>query len=88
MVNSYDSMQGDPMDPGDHPNTNMPQATQHFAGDVLPIAGEKSMGGPYSKMGGVDPNAAGMATGKQSDPKVLSIGMPTLRNWADRMGKK
>lgn len=37
MVNSYDEMMGDPMDPGDMASHNVPQATQHYAGDILPL---------------------------------------------------
>lgn len=37
MVNSYDDMMGSEMDPSDHPATSMPQATQHYAGDVVPM---------------------------------------------------
>lgn len=82
MVSSYDSIMGTPMDPGDHPATNVKPATQQYAGDVLPIPGEQSMGP------GATSAAAGYAVGKQRDPKVLSIGMPTLRNWATRQQGK
>lgn len=75
MVNSYDDMQGDPMDPGDHPSTNMPQASQHYAGDVLPMPGDRSMGGGHT------PAAADYATGRTTDPKILPIGDGALRNW-------
>lgn len=38
MVNSYDDMAGgEPMNPVDHPSYNIPQATQHYAGDVIPL---------------------------------------------------
>lgn len=37
MVNSYDEMMGDEQDPRDHPAYNKPDATQHYAGDVVPI---------------------------------------------------
>lgn len=41
MVNSYDDMMGSETDPSDHPATNVPQATQHYAGDVVPIRDTK-----------------------------------------------
>lgn len=81
MVNSYDDMMGSASDPADHPATDMPQATQHYAGDVLPIPGDRSMGT------GQTGSAATYATGKERDPKVLSIGMPTLKSWAGRQTK-
>lgn len=31
-------MMGTAMDPEDHPSNNMPTATQHYAGDVIPIS--------------------------------------------------
>lgn len=37
MTGSYEEMMGTEQDPADHPATNMPQATQHYAGDVLPL---------------------------------------------------
>lgn len=78
MVNSYEDMMGSEMNPTDHPAHDIPDATQHYAGDVLPIPGERSMGR------GETSSAAPYATGASKDPKVLSIGMPTLRGWADR----
>lgn len=78
MVNSYDDMMGDPQDPSDHPAANMPQATQHYAGDVLPMPGERSMGA------GATTQAVDYATGKAKDPKVLPIGNKTLGDWAKR----
>lgn len=81
MVNSYDDMQGDPMDPGDHPATQMPQATQHYAGDVLPMPGERSMGS------GATSSSVDYATGKATDPKVKTIGMDVLKGWAQRKQK-
>jgi hypothetical protein len=78
MVSSYEDIMGTPMDVEDHSAYNKPDASQHYAGDVLPIPGERSMGsGPTSQ-------AAGYAVGKDKDPKVLSIGMPTLKSWHDR----
>lgn len=37
MSNSYDELMGDATDPGDMQVSNVPQATQHYAGDVLPL---------------------------------------------------
>lgn len=34
MVNSYDDMMGSPMDPSEHEVANVPQATEHYAGEV------------------------------------------------------
>jgi len=81
MAISYDDMQGSPMDPSDHSASNTPQATQHYAGDVLPIPGELSMGS------GQDSRAVDYATGKAKDPKVLPIGNDTLRGFHKRMTK-
>lgn len=58
------------------------QPPMQMAGDVIPIAGEKSMGS------GQTPSAAGYAVGKESDPKVQSIGMSTLQGWAQRQQGK
>lgn len=79
---STDVSPGTPMDPGDHPAHNKPQATQHYAGDVLPINGEQSMGS------GQDSRAVDYALGKSKDPKVIPIGNSTLRNWAVRQQGK
>lgn len=68
-----------PMDQEDHPSYNIPPATQQYAGDVLPMAGEQSMGsGPTTQ-------AADYAVGKKSDPKVLPMPMSTTKGWADRV---
>lgn len=77
MVSSYDAMMGDIEDVDSHPSRNMPQATQHYAGDVvsLPSTG---------RGGGHNIDAPAYATGTAKDPKVLSIGMPTLKAWSDR----
>lgn len=37
MALSYDDMVGQETDPADHPATSMPQATQHYAGNVSPL---------------------------------------------------
>lgn len=87
MTGSYDEMMGSPSDPADHPATSMPQATQHYAGDVLPMPGERSMGSS-SSIAGVDPNAVPYSTGQKKDPKVLSIGEGTLRGWANRTDQR
>lgn len=78
MAYSYDEMMGGEQDPSGHDSTNMPQASHHYAGDVLPIPGDQSMGP------GQDSRAADYALGKKKDPKVLPIGNNTLRNWATR----
>lgn len=75
MVNSYDEMMGDATDPGDMAVSNVPRATQHYAGDVLPMPGERSMGS------GNTSTAVDYATGKATDPKVLPIGDKALRSW-------
>lgn len=62
------SMGAPPAQPGAAP-------PQQMAGDVLPMPGERSMGG------GETPNAAGFATGQQSAPNVQSIGTPTPQQW-------
>jgi hypothetical protein len=72
---------GKPQDPGDHPAHNVPQATQHYAGDVLPIKGELSMGP------GQDSRAAEYAVGKKSDPKVIPMPRGTTIDWARRQSK-
>lgn len=86
MVNSYDNMMGDPMDPGDHPATNVPQATQHYAGDVVPMgiapSQQSSQNASDSRI-----EAHSYALGTEKSPKVLSIGNTTLKNWADRTAK-
>lgn len=78
MVSSYEDIMGTPMDPSDHPATNVKPATQQYAGDVLPIAGEKSMGS------GQDSRAVDYALGNKTDSKVISIGKGTLGSWAKR----
>lgn len=86
MVYSYDEMQGDPSDPMDHEadsGFNQPHnpgrvGMTRTAGDVLPMPGERSMGS------GETTAAAPYATGANKDPKVISIGMPTLKSWAGR----
>ena len=79
MATQYDEMMGSQSDPADHPATSMPQASQHYAGDVLPIPGELSMGP------GQDSRAVDYALGKAKDPKVLPIGNDTLRGFHKRM---
>lgn len=48
-----------------------------MAGDVLPIAGERSMGP------GNDSRAVEYALGKKSDPKITPMPMSTTKSWAD-----
>lgn len=67
------------MSQDDHPAHNIPDATEQYAGDVLPIPGEQSMGsGPTS-------DAADYAVGKKTDPKVLPMPMSTTKGWASRI---
>jgi hypothetical protein len=79
MSSQYDEIMGSPMDPGEHAATSVPQANQHYAGDVLPIPGELSMGP------GQDSRAVDYALGKAKDPKVLPIGDKTLRGFHNRL---
>lgn len=37
MVSSYDDIMGEPMDVDTHPARQIPEATQSYAGDVLPL---------------------------------------------------
>ncbi len=82
---TIDAQNGNGPPPG--PGMQMPgmggqQPPMQMAGDVLPMKGEQSMGpGPTS-------TAAGYAVGKQTDPKVQTIGMPTLQGWAQRQQGK
>lgn len=62
----------------DHPAHDMPDATEQYAGDVLPMPGEKSMGS------GQDSRAVDYALGKKISPGVSSIGNATLGSWARR----
>lgn len=78
MVNSYDDIMGEPMDVDTHPARSMPDATEHYAGDVM----DGPLGGT-----GQDSRAVDYALGKAKDPKVKSIGMDTLKAWAGRKSK-
>lgn len=78
MSGSYEDIMGEPMDVDTHPARQMPPATQSYAGDVLPIAGERSMGG------GEDSRAASYATGQAKDPKVIPMPMSNNSAWAKR----
>jgi hypothetical protein len=71
-------MMGTETDPSDHPATSMPNATQHYAGDVIPMPGEKSMGS------GLDSRAVDYAIGKKTDPKVVPMPIGTTHGWAKR----
>lgn len=80
MVN-YPS-QGTEIDNDYHPvDSDMSATNDHWgtklAGDVvsLPSTG---------RGGGHNIDAPAYATGAAKDPKVLSIGMPTLKAWSDR----
>lgn len=70
------------MNQDDHPAHNLPDATQQYAGDVLPLP----IKGPSLPFG--DPQSVGYAVGSKSDDKVKSIGMDTLKDWATRMGQR
>lgn len=50
-----------------------------MAGDVIPLAGEKSMGG------GPDPRALDYARGIKSDPQVITIPDRQMTNSANRI---
>jgi len=75
MVNSYDDIMGEPMDVSTHPAHNVPNATQHYAGDVVD--------GP-SGGAGEDSRAVQYAVGNSKDPKVLPMPMTTNSAWARR----
>lgn len=82
MAYSNDEMMGSPMDPEDHPATNMPQATQHYAGDVISI--------PTAPSGNAGPttDATDYAIGRKTAPNVLSIGNNTLTNAVQRYNSR
>lgn len=67
-----------PMQQDDHPAYNMPGPTEQYAGDVV------SLPAPTGPGRGQSVDAPAYAVGTAKDPKVLSIGMPTLKAWADR----
>lgn len=67
------------MNQDDHPAHNLPDPTVQYAGDVLPIPGDQSMGS------GQDSRAADYAVGKKTDPKVLPMPMSTTKGWASRV---
>jgi len=71
-----------PMKQEDHDSHNMSDATEQYAGDVLPMPGEKSMGS------GQDSRAVDYALGKKTSPGVSSIGNSTLGSWARRQQSK
>jgi hypothetical protein len=50
-----------------------------MAGDVIPLAGEKSMGG------GPDSSAVDYAAGKKTDPQVIRMPDPQMGNSARRV---
>lgn len=72
--------EGSAMDVKDHPSNTVPDATQHFAGEVLPMPGAGGSGHTNQ--------ASDYALGKAIDVKVKSIGESTLRDWADRVTKR
>lgn len=71
-----------PMAQEDHPAHNIPAATEQYAGDVLPIPGEQSMGS------GMDSRAVDYAIGKKTDPKITPMPRSTTNDWAKRVQSK
>lgn len=63
----------------DHPAHDMPDATEQYAGDVLPIAGELSMGS------GTDNRALDYARGVKTDPKITPMPRGVLKTGAERI---
>lgn len=82
MSIQYDDMQGDAMEVSSHPAHDKPTATQHYAGDVLPMPGERSMGG------GPTYDSLDYALGSKSNPKVVPIGNGPLKSWSDSTSKR
>lgn len=80
MSAQYDDMQGAAQDVQDHPAYNKPDATQHYAGDVIPLSNVAN--------DNYDPRATDYALGKKTDPKVVSIPAQTLQSWATRTSKR
>lgn len=76
MVNSYEDMMGSPSDVSDHPAEKWGKT--QVAGDVVQLPP------PTGPGRGQSIDAPGYAVGTKKDPQVLSIGMPTLKAWADR----
>lgn len=75
MVSSYDEMQGDAMDTEAHPSHNVPQATQHYAGDV--IAFPQSLGTMASSIiGGTMNNIAQSSRTAMDRTNVTPIKKP------------
>lgn len=70
------------MSQDDHPIHNIPDATEQYAGDVLPMAGELSMGS------GQDSRAVDYAIGKKTDPKIVPMPRSTTNDWAKRQSAK
>lgn len=83
MVSSYEEIMGTPMDPGDHPATNVPDATEHHDGTKMADVTPGPSGGS-----GQDSRAVDYALGKEKDPKIKSIGMDALKGWAGRQRPK
>lgn len=80
MSIQYDDMQGSATDVQDHPAHDLPTATQHYAGDVLPMTGAKGSGSTYDSLD--------YALGSKSDPKVVPIGNGALKSWAGSTQKR
>lgn len=68
MVSSYDDIMGEPMDVDTHPARNKPDATQHYAGDVLPFPSSRATPIPQS-VGSA--NAKSMDAIAKGGPKVV-----------------
>lgn len=79
MVNQYEDMAGSEDDVSDHKFQSSDRT--HMAGDVI------SLPPPTGPGRGQSIDAPAYAVGTAKDPKVLSIGMPTLKAWSDRKTK-
>lgn len=69
----------------DHPAHDLPDASEQYAGDVLPIGTDPYARTAPAAIGASEASSVDYALGKKSDPKVLSIGRDNLRNWADKV---
>lgn len=74
MVSQYDDMQGDETNPREHPATNMPQASQHYAGDV--IAMPMGMGQISNAIRGQTMNSLGSLDPKFPTDKTNVVPIP------------
>lgn len=71
MATQYDDMQGDEMDAKSHPANNVPQATEHYAGDVQPLHPV----GTFSRntQGGDIINGMAQSLGVSNPPNVIKF---------------